>query len=63
MIANVRRRATSVASGERDGDSAARERSDIRLERLAGKPGRIKQDRHGVHIRMMRPYSSRETES
>src|SRR6185437_2682803 len=46
MIAKVRRRATSAASGERDGDSVARARSDIGLERVAGKPGRIKQDRH-----------------
>src|SRR5712691_13035030 len=43
MIAKVRRRATSVASGEPDGDSAERARSDMR-EHLAGKPGRIKMD-------------------
>jgi hypothetical protein len=42
MIANVRRRATSSASGERDGDSAVTAMSDMRLERLAGKTGLIK---------------------
>jgi hypothetical protein len=42
MIAKVRRRATSVASGERDGDSAERARSDI-SEPVTGKPGRIKE--------------------
>src|SRR6187401_798789 len=42
MIANVRRRATSSDSGERDGDSAVAARSGMRLERLAGKAGLIK---------------------
>ena len=42
MIANVRRRATSSESGERDGDSAETAMSDMRLERLAGKTGLIK---------------------
>src|SRR6476619_6288905 len=42
MIANVRRRATSSASGERDGDSAETAMSDMRLERLAGKVRLIK---------------------
>src|SRR4029453_13345385 len=42
MIANVRRRATSSASGERDGDSAETGVWDMRLERLAGKTGLIK---------------------
>src|ERR1700685_3262719 len=45
MIAKVRRRATSWASGERDGDSVDIARSDMGLERLAGKLGWIKQDR------------------
>src|SRR5450432_1772186 len=38
MIAKVRRRATSAASGERDGDSAVRARSDI--ERAFGREKR-----------------------
>src|SRR4029078_3577680 len=42
MIANVRRRATSSKSGERDGDSVVAAMSDMRLERLAGKTGLIK---------------------
>src|SRR4029079_14750563 len=42
MIANVRRRATSSVSGERDGDSVVAAMSDMRLERLAGKTGLIK---------------------
>src|SRR5262245_31325596 len=42
MIANVRRRATSSESGERDGDSVVAAMSDMRLERLAGKTGLIK---------------------
>jgi hypothetical protein len=41
MMANVRRRSTSVAIGELDGDSAVRIRSDI-SEPVAGKPGAIK---------------------
>jgi hypothetical protein len=41
MMAKVRRRATSAESGERDGDSAIRARSDI-SEPVAGKPGAIK---------------------
>src|SRR3954470_22940300 len=45
MIANVLRRATSAASGERFGDSATMARSDMRLERLAGKADGIKHDR------------------
>jgi hypothetical protein len=44
MMAKVRRRATSSASGERDGDSAETAMSDMRLERLAGKTGAIKGD-------------------
>ena len=40
-----RRRAPAWASGARDGDSVAMARSYIGLERLAGKPGRIKEDR------------------
>src|SRR5438876_3245809 len=50
MIAKVRRRATSAASGERDGDSVAMARSDMGLSRLAGKPDRIKQDRHSPYM-------------
>src|SRR5258708_12028258 len=50
MIAKVRRRATSWASGERDGDSVAMARSDMRLERLAGKTGWIKGDRHNSYM-------------
>src|SRR3984957_9119624 len=50
MMAKVRRRATSAARGERYCDSVVRARSDIRLERLAGKAGRIKQDRGLIHI-------------
>jgi len=46
MIAKVRRRATSVASGERDGDSGCESKVGHEAERLAGKPGRIKEDRH-----------------
>src|SRR3979411_1064767 len=46
MIAKVRRRATSAASGERDGDSVDTERSVSRRERWAGKPGWIKRDPH-----------------
>src|SRR5437763_3200434 len=42
-IAKVRRRATSVASGDADGDSAVKAMSDMR-ERLAGKNGPIKGD-------------------
>src|SRR5882757_677069 len=42
MIAKVRRRATSSASGERGGDSAVTAMSDIGPERLAGKTGAIK---------------------
>ena len=45
--AGTRRRATSAASGERDGCSVAMARSDMRLERLAGKPAGIKVDRPG----------------
>jgi hypothetical protein len=37
MIAKVRRRATSAASGERDGDSVAMARSDIGLSVWQGK--------------------------
>jgi len=44
------RRATSAASGERDGDSVAMARSDMGLSRLAGKPDRIKQDRHSPYM-------------
>ena len=47
MIAKVRRRATSAASGERDGDSVRNGEVGHELERLAGKAGRIKRDRHG----------------
>jgi hypothetical protein len=43
MIAKVRRRATSVASGEWEGFSVETARSDI-SEPVAGKPGRIKED-------------------
>ncbi len=49
MIANVRRRATSSASGERDGDSAVT-MSDMRLERLAGKMGWIKRQKSPLDI-------------
>jgi hypothetical protein len=49
MIAKVRRRATSAASGVRDGDSVDMARSDIGLERLAGKAGWIKQDRSTLY--------------
>ncbi|BBC00724.1 hypothetical protein BE61_61830 [Bradyrhizobium elkanii USDA 61] len=41
MIAKVRRRATSSESGERDGDSAETEMSDM-AGHLAGKTGAIK---------------------
>jgi hypothetical protein len=44
MIAKVRRRATSAASGEREAGSFCRASSDI-SERVAGKTGRIK----GIH--------------
>jgi hypothetical protein len=43
MIAKVRRRATSEASGEWDGFSVETARSDIN-EPVAGKPGRIKEE-------------------
>jgi hypothetical protein len=43
MIAKVRRRATSAASGECEGFSVETARSDI-SEPVAGKPGRIKED-------------------
>jgi hypothetical protein len=50
MIANVRRRATSSASGERGGDSAMAAMSDMRLERLAGKTGWIKRQKSPLDI-------------
>src|SRR4051812_25509435 len=43
MIAKVRRRATSLASGDADGDSAVRAMSDMG-ERLAGKTADFKGD-------------------
>src|SRR6202035_4339158 len=63
MIAKVRRRATSVASGERDGDSVESARSDI-SEPVAGKPGRIKEDQHhliqeSARIRISALYKNR----
>jgi hypothetical protein len=39
MIANVRRRATSLDSGERDGESEVTAMSDIGLSLWQGKPG------------------------
>jgi hypothetical protein len=70
MIAKVRRRATSAASGERDGDSVAIARSDMGLSVWQGNRAWIKQDRHasiyglcgGTPVRGLFAYRSSDTD-
>src|SRR5262245_60459706 len=59
MIANVRRRATSLASGDAEGDSAVRAMSD--MGRAFGREDALDQgDSSGCVTRLSAPYRLRE---